>query len=159
MDSREYQVSAVTIAHRYQEEILLDSKLPKVRPDGLGFPFLKTYGNKRQELLVEFAKFTVKHNPTTGCQTRATDARVNLKGKKASVVEILWALFRPEECEDLCKKPSSICSTRGCFSLLHCRMMTAEEAAKRNVCRETGKCNCTDDFCILQRKILNFLTN
>ena len=95
MVNREYQVSAITLAHRYREEILLDSKLPKVRPDGLGFPFLKVYGNKRAELLIEFSKFTVVHDDVTGCQTRATDGRVNLKGKKASVAEILWSLFRP----------------------------------------------------------------
>ena len=152
MDHREYQVSAITLAHRYREEILLESKLPKVRPDGLGFPFLKVYGNKREELLIEFSKFTVVHDQATGCQTRATDGRVNLKAKKASVAEILWALFRPGDCDDISKKPSNICATRGCFSLQHSRMLTSEEAAKRNICREFRTCCCAVDRCILNRK-------
>ena len=140
MDSREVQISAFTLAQRYEHEIILSEKLPMLRPHGLGFAYLKEYSEKRDELIGEFSKFTVKHNLKTGCKTRAVDGRINLKGRKALVEEVAWGIFRPDECNDIAKKPGNICSTRDCFAFDHSIMMEPEEAAARKVCQKKNFC-------------------
>ena len=123
-------------------------------PDGLGFAFLKSYSDRRNDLIVEFVKFPVNHNEVSGCKTRAVDGRVNLKGKKAVVAEIMWAIFRPSECKNWMLKPSNFCTTKGCFSFEHSKMMNVQEMTTTEICRKNKNCNCEGQSCLFNRKYL-----
>ena len=151
MDPREIEISAITLAQRYEHEIFLESELPQVRQNKEGFPFLKEYIGRRNELICDFSQFAVNHDATTGCKTRAADSRVNLKGKKARVAEVSWAIFRPTLCNDGNKKPINICRTTECFAFEHSRMQTLSQANARKICRANNLCNC-EEKCILSRK-------
>lgn len=150
MNPREIQISANTLAQRYEHKILLESELPQVCQSKEVFPFLKDYIGRRNELICEFSKFTVNHDATIGCKTRAVDSQVNLKGKKALVAEISWAIFRPTHCNDSNKKPINICRTTGCFAFEHSRMQTLSQGTAREICRANNLCN-RDENCILTR--------
>lgn len=152
MNDREIEISAFTLAQRYEHEFNMSLDLPVLRPDRLGFAYLKDYGGKRDELILAFSKFTVNHNNETGCKTRAVDGRVNLKGKKAPVVEVAWEIFRPSQCNDVAKNPGHICSTRGCFAFIHSQMMGPEEMVAHEVCRKKKVCECSGIKCILERE-------
>ena len=143
---RETVISAFTLAQQYDHELVLEDQLPK-----MGFPFLNDYHTRREQLIVDFSKFAVNHDSATGCKTRAVDGRVNLKGKKALVAEVAWALFQPSKYNEPNKKPVHICSTRGYFAFEHSRMMMPSEAATREICRENRECNCAEP-CILNRE-------
>ena len=149
-------MSAFTLAQRYEHEIILSEKLPKLRPDGLGFAYLKKYVERRDELIGDFSKFRVKHNLETGCKTRSGDGCVSLKGINAPVAEVAWGIFQPGDCNDIAKKPGNICSTPGCFAFEHSLMMGPVEAAARKVCQKKNNCECSQNSCILKRKFSIF---
>jgi hypothetical protein len=67
-NKRKTLVSAHTLAQRYMTEIIMGLPLPKVRPENLGFAFLKKFADRRDDLILAFSSFLVNHSDF-GCQS------------------------------------------------------------------------------------------